>query len=84
MSGFFESSTRECRNAVNCQVLVEMGEKGDVDEFFLGINNVNLLTKYQTHTITFNCYGLRAIFPWPFPVASERVSEQLSRERPTK
>ena len=55
-----------------------MGEKGNVEEFFLGINNVNWLTKYQTHTITYNCYGLRATSP--FRVTSEQESDQLSRE----
>ena len=60
-----------------------MGEKGDVDELiFLGINNVNWLTKYQTHTITYNCYGLKATSP--FRVASKRVSEQQSHEGPRK
>ena len=74
---FFKSSTCVCRNVVNWQVLVEIGEKGDVDEFFLIILTASWLTEYRTRTITKKCYGLRATSP--FRVASERVSQLQSR-----
>ena len=74
MSGFFESCTCECRNVVNCLVLVELGEKGDVDKIFLGIPEVIWLTEYQTCTITKTCYELRAASP--FQVASKHASER--------
>ena len=68
----------ECRNVVNCQVLLKMGEQGHVDEFFLGIPNINWLTKYRTRTVTKKCYLLRTTSP--FQVANERASEQQSLE----
>ena len=37
-----------------------MGEKEDVDEFFLSIRNVNWLTEYRTCPIAKKCFGLRA------------------------
>ena len=62
-----------------------MGEKGGVEEFFLGNMsniNVNLLTEYRKCTISDKCYWLRATSP--FRVASERASEGRSREGPRK
>lgn len=55
-----------------------MGEKGDVDQYFLGIPNVSWFTEYRTRTITKKCYGLRATSP--FRVAGKRASEWRSRE----
>ena len=50
-----------------------MGEKGDVDQYFLGIPNVSWFIEYRTRTITKKCYGLRATSPF-------RASEWRSRE----
>ena len=55
-----------------------MGEKGDVDQYFLGIPNVSWFIEYRTRTITKKCYGLRATSP--FRVAGKRASEWRSRE----
>ena len=55
-----------------------MGEKGDVDQFFLGIPNVNWPTEYRTRTITKKSYGLRAASP--LRVAGKRASERRSGE----
>ena len=35
-----------------------MGEKGDVEEFYLRNPNVNWLTEYRARTITMFTYGL--------------------------
>ena len=55
-----------------------MGEKGDMDQFFLGIPNVNWPTEYRTRTITKKSYGLRAASP--LRVAGKRASERRRAE----